>query len=263
MNSAGRLVMRGLSHRGRVRDENEDRIATQPDRGLAILADGMGGHQAGEVASRMAVDIIAGYFGDRPERAGGKHRAATASGQLVAIADAIQMANSAIYQAAHTRPDYRGMGSTVVVAMFDHNRLYLGHVGDSRLYRLRSGSLEQLTEDHSIVQELINRGLYTPQEARESLGKNLLTRALGVEPGVEADTAAVAVRRGDLYLLCSDGLTDVVGDAQIAEILQAASGDVNTAAQRLVDRANAKGGPDNISVILAAYYGRTEPASRT
>lgn len=240
--------MGGLSHTGLVRGGNEDCIATRSELGLAILADGMGGHQAGEVASRMAVDIIADYFDARSERGAGERRAAMDKRR--AIANAIQTANAAIYHVARRRADYHGMGSTVVVAVFDRDRLHIGHVGDSRLYRLQNGSLEQLTEDHSMVQELVNRGLYTPHEARRSLAKNLLTRALGVDPVVEVDTADTAVRQGDIYLLCSDGLTDVVSDAQIAGILGAADDDLRAVARRLIDRANAHGGPDNISVIL-------------
>lgn len=241
MSAANRLVMSGLSHPGQVRGENEDCIATRPELGLAMLADGMGGHQAGEVASRMAIEAIAASVAGTLAH-GGDTRAS--------IATAIQAANNAIYQAAQTRADYRGMGSTVVVAVFLGDRLYVGHVGDSRLYRFRDGALEQLTKDHSVVQELVSRGLFTPEEARQSLAKNLVTRALGVDPTIETETAEAAVQAGDLYLLCSDGLTDVVNDDQIAQVLRSAQADVDGAVRRLVEHANANGGPDNISVIL-------------
>lgn len=235
--------MGGLSHPGLVRGENEDCIATRSDLGLAVLADGMGGHQAGEVASRMAIDIIADAFS--------KARARNLDG----VAGAIQKANAAIHQAAQTRPDYKGMGSTVVVTLFDDGHLYIGHVGDSRLYRLRAGALEPLTRDHSVVQELVNRGLFTAEEARQSLAKNLVTRALGVDPTIEVETGETEVQEGDTYLLCSDGLTDVVTDDQITGILRDAAADVDTAAHRLVECANSNGGPDNISVILV-HVGR-------
>lgn len=246
MTSAGRLVMSGLSHPGQVRGENEDCIATRPELGLAILADGMGGHQAGEIASRMAIDTIADSV------AGTLAQESDVQGSIAA---AIQAANTAIYQAAQTRADYRGMGSTVVVAVFRGGQLYVGHVGDSRLYRFRNGVLEQLTKDHSVVQELVNRGLFTPEEARQSLAKNLVTRALGVDPTIETETDAAAVQPGDVYLLCSDGLTDVVSDAQIGEVLRSTPADVDAVARDLVERANANGGPDNISVILARTAG--------
>lgn len=241
-----RVVMGGLTHPGQVRGENEDCIMARSELGLAVLADGMGGHQAGEVASRMAVDVITAYFSETPR--GRSSRKSAIKPQ--ALVDAIRKANAAVYEAAQARPDYHGMGSTVVVAMFAGNRLCVGHVGDSRLYRFRQNTLEQLTKDHSVVQELINRGLYTPEEARQSTAKNLVTRALGVDREIEPDTASTAVHPGDIFLLCSDGLTDVVTDEQIAEILRRHGGNVDVAARLLVDHANAQGGPDNISVVL-------------
>lgn len=250
-----RVVMGGLTHPGQIRGENEDCIMARSELGLAVLADGMGGHQAGEVASRMAVDIITAYFADAPR--GRLSRKSAVKPQ--ALVDAIRKANAAVYEAAQARPDYRGMGSTVVVAMFAGNRLCVGHVGDSRLYRFRNGALEQLTKDHSVVQELINRGLYTPEEARQSTAKNLVTRALGVEPVIEPDTASTAVNPGDIFLLCSDGLTDVVSDEQIAEILRNHGSNVDRATKQLVDRANAQGGPDNISVVLVQASDDSKP----
>jgi serine/threonine protein phosphatase PrpC len=242
--------MGGLTHPGRVRAENEDCVVTRSELGLAVLADGMGGHQAGEVASRMAVDLIAAYLAQA-----GLATAQKTADRSTDIADAIRKANAAIYEAAQTRPDYKGMGSTVVVVVFSGDKLCIGHVGDSRLYRLRAGTIEQLTKDHSVVQELVNRGLFTPEEARQSLAKNLVTRALGVDPTIEAETAAASVQPDDLYLLCSDGLTDVVTDEQITEILRRDGNDLDTAARLLIDRANEQGGPDNISVILVRASG--------
>ncbi len=257
--SAKSIVMGGLTHPGRVRAENEDCIVTRSDLGLAVLADGMGGHQAGEVASRMAVDAIAEFFSSQKRPASGQK----AADKSKAIAEAIQKANAAIYEAAQTRPEYKGMGSTVVVAMFAGDRLCIGHVGDSRLYRFRGDALEQLTKDHSVVQELVNRGLFTPEEARQSIAKNLVTRALGVDQTIEADTAATTVQPDDLYLLCSDGLTDVVSDEQIAEILRHAGRDLDAAARGMIDRANEQGGPDNVSVILAGIDGQSAKRDNT
>jgi serine/threonine protein phosphatase PrpC len=239
------IAMSGLTHPGRVRGENEDCIVTRSELGLAVLADGMGGHQAGEVASRMAVDLITQHLAQPSMVAARK-----ALDRSPDIAEAIHKANAAIYEAAQARPDYKGMGSTVVVVIFSGDKLCVGHVGDSRLYRLRAGAIEQITKDHSVVQELVNRGLFTPEEARQSLAKNLVTRALGVDPTIEAETAAANVQPEDLYLLCSDGLTDVVSDEQITEILRRDGRDLNAAARLLIERANEQGGPDNISVIL-------------
>lgn len=253
------VVMGGLTDPGRVRPENEDCIVTQAELGFAVLADGMGGHQAGEVASRMAVDVICEYFARPQKRAAA--RKATDKSQV--IAEAIQEANTAIYQAAQSRPEYKGMGSTVVVTMFFGDRLCVGHVGDSRLYRFRSGALEQLTKDHSVVQELVNRGLFTPEEARQSIAKNLVTKALGVDATIEADTAATDVETDDVYLLCSDGLTDVVSDEQIAEILRGSDGNLDSTVKYLIDRANEQGGPDNISVILAGVGGQQAKRDNT
>lgn len=242
MTPSHRFAMSGMSDPGRVRGDNEDCFVTRPDLGLAVLADGMGGHQAGEIASRMAVDVITAQF------VGVGAPSMTPDGRVVG--QAVQRANTAIHQAAQTHPAYQGMGSTVVVALFSGDRLHIGHVGDSRVYRLRDRALAQLTKDHSVVQELVNRGLFTPEEARQSMAKNLVTRALGTEPMIEAEITDTTVQPGDIYLLCSDGLTDVVSDDQITKILCAAGHDMEAASRHLVDQANDHGGPDNISVVL-------------
>lgn len=255
MKSPPRVVMAGGSHPGKVRAQNEDRVATRPQLGLAVLADGMGGHQAGEVASAMATETIVDHVAATlsPGRGRQPARKMQGKGKLQLIAEAIQKANTAVYQAARNRAEYRGMGSTVVVALVNGGRLYFAHAGDSRLYRLRRGVLEQLTQDHSLVQDLISRGLFTPAEARRSMAKNVVTRALGVDPAIEADLADTVVRSGDVYLLCSDGLTDVVSDDEIARILQAAGDRSEAAVRRLLDRANELGGPDNISAIVLRF----------
>mgnify|MGYP002336156699 CR=1 FL=1 len=239
-------MMTGLTDPGRIRDGNEDCIATRPDIGLAILADGMGGHLAGEVASRMAVEIVTRHFAETLNA--GSWTGDDAAG---AITDAIHAANLAIYEAARARPECAGMGSTIVVALFAADRMWVGHVGDSRLYRLRAGTLTQLTQDHSVIQELVNRGLFTLEEARQTVAKNLVTRALGVEAGIAPDISAQTTQPGDVYLLCSDGLNEVLTDAEIAAALAQPATELTVTAQRLVDLANERGGPDNISVILA------------
>ncbi len=251
--------MAGLTDPGRQRPENEDCLAFYPEIGLAVLADGMGGHQAGEVASRMAVDVMARYCVDAFASEARRPRA------LDTLRGAIGAANTAIFEMARHTPEYTGMGSTVVSVLFQNGELCFGHVGDSRLYRLRAGRLERLTQDHSVVQELLNRGLVTPDQARQSVSKNLVTRALGVDPGVQADMQTLETRAGDLYLLCSDGLNDVLTDPEIEYLLTTPDADLGGIVRRLVDAANAAGGPDNISVVLARTDGdfrRTRKAAQ-
>lgn len=256
-----KLTMAGLTDPGRLRPENEDCIVLYPEIGLVVLADGMGGHNAGEVASRMAVDVMTRYCVDA---LAGEPPAPTptptepCAAEAGILRGAIEAANTAIHEMAHHNPEYAGMGATVVVALLQDDRLCIGHVGDSRLYRLRAGRLELLTEDHSVVQELLNRGLITPEEARQSVSKNLVTRALGVDARVQSDLRAVATEAGDVYLLCSDGLNDVLTDAEIGRLLAAHGADPAAAARQLVAAANEAGGPDNVSVIVA----RADPRFR-
>jgi protein phosphatase len=237
------FTMIGLTDPGVVRTENEDHIGTRPEAGLAVLADGMGGHQAGEVASKLAVETVIRYLTDA-------YAADRRESLSKRISEAIRRANATIFDTAHRHEECAGMGSTIVTAMFRHGELVVGHVGDSRLYRFRQGKLEQLTEDHSVIQELVNRGLFTQEEARASIGKNLVTRALGVDAEVLIDVNAIPLEPDDLYLLCSDGLNDVVPDADIARVLADHSANLYTAAFKLVTLANQRGGPDNVSVIL-------------
>lgn len=246
------LQMTGYTDPGRVRKENEDSIATRPELGLAVLADGMGGHQAGEVASGMAVDVIGRHFMEMLGAKAKKNKSNPSgqSPQAKLVHDAIQIANTAIYELAQQRQEYAGMGSTIVVVTFYGDKICVGHAGDSRLYRYRNSKLEQLTEDHSVVQELVNRGLATPEEARMTIGKNFVTRALGVDPAAVADVKEQKVKEADLYLLCSDGLNDVVSDQEITALLAECDTTLESTAQRMIAIANERGGPDNISVIL-------------
>lgn len=240
------LIMVGLTDPGRVREQNEDNIVIVPEAGLVVVADGMGGHLAGEVASKLAVDAISRYVIDtfaQAKQDGGKPESKV-------LGDAIQQANRNIYEMARLEPEYAGMGSTVVAVIFHGGLLSVGHVGDSRLYRFRNGILEQLTQDHSVVQELVSRGLATAEEARQTVSKNLVTRALGVDPEVLADINEIPLEDNDIYLLCSDGLNDVLADGDIEMMLIEHGRQLETAAHHMVDTANARGGPDNISVIL-------------
>jgi len=251
------LTMAGLTDPGRLRPENEDCLAFYPEIGLALLADGMGGHRAGEVASRMAVDVMARYCVDAFASEAKRPPA------LDILRAAIGVANTAIFEMARHTPEYTGMGATVVTALFQNGELCIGHVGDSRLYRLRAGRLELLTRDHSVVQELLNRGLVTPEQARQSVSKNLVTRALGVEPGVQAELQILETQAEDTYLLCSDGLNDVLTDPEIEYLLTTPGAGLDAITHRLVDAANAAGGPDNVSVVLARTGGTFRRTRKT
>ena len=257
------LQIAGYTDPGRVRKENEDSIAARPELGLAVLADGMGGHQAGEVASGMAIDVVCRHFMELLSTKPRKNKSNLHDRSLEAklVLDAIQLANTAIYELAQQRPEYAGMGSTIVVLTFYGDRMCVGHAGDSRLYRYRNAKLEQLTEDHSVVQELVNRGLATPEEAHMTIGKNFVTRALGVDPAVVADIKEQKVKEADLYLLCSDGLNDVVSDQEIAALLAECDPALDRTAQKMIAVANERGGPDNISVILVRTGSRFTPGA--
>ncbi|MBL1352520.1 MAG: Stp1/IreP family PP2C-type Ser/Thr phosphatase [Zetaproteobacteria bacterium] len=246
------LEMVAVTDVGVKRNHNEDFVGVTPTLGFAVLADGMGGHNAGEVASAMAVDVITRYFQSRllgkPEA---KLDEATGfTGESMLAQEVIATANNAIYEAAQESRECSGMGTTVVVAMFYDNRMTAAHVGDSRMYRLRGDCLSHVTEDHSLIQEQVRRGLLTADDARNSSIKNLVTRALGIEPGVEPDVVEDIFQARDVYLMCSDGLTDVVPDEAIRLTLLDNMKDLNKAAAQLIQLANDAGGPDNISVIL-------------
>ena len=240
------MKMVAITDPGIVRDNNEDCVSADDKNGFAILADGMGGHLAGEVASSMAIDVIRQHIHDFIA----KHPQANKDQTLDSLTDAIKLANTATHEVSRARPDCAGMGSTVVLAFFAGNKVYFGHVGDSRAYRLRGNTLTQLTQDHSVVQELLSRGLITPEEAKTSTSKNLVTRALGVDDTVVPDVREEIFEEGDLYLLCSDGLSDVLQDSAIQQQLMRHGKNLDAAAKHLVEDANRMGGPDNISVIL-------------
>ena len=231
---------------GIARSNNEDAIAFDEITGLCILADGMGGHNAGQVASGMAAAFIESDMrtflsGQEGELVRGELEA-----QLIRC---ITMANEAIFNMSQSNRQYAGMGTTLVVGVFLGDSLLLAHLGDSRCYRLRAQVLQQITKDHSLLQEQLDAGLITPQQALTSVHKNLVTRALGVEDTVLLEVNEQRVEAGDLYLMCSDGLSDMVLDADIALIL-VSPGTLSEKAERLVVAANDNGGRDNISVVL-------------
>lgn len=233
---------------GRVRNNNEDSVVFAESHGLLILADGMGGYNAGEVASSMATSFIHTEMSRWLSEVG---PAVLPRDVRRALQICVDNANLEILNAAITNPAYAGMGTTLVVCVFIHNTLVVGHIGDSRCYRWRAGELQAITRDHSLLQEQLDAGLVTPEEAVNSSIKNLVTRALGVEVPVLLEVNEFTVEPGDLYLLCSDGLTDMVSDALIAKIV-GSNVMLGRKADQLIDLANDHGGRDNISVILAS-----------
>ncbi len=236
---------------GRARSNNEDSVAVDEANALAVLADGMGGYNAGEVASGMATSFIRTELGRWLQEAGGRANDAEVRRAMDICVD---NANRAIFNAANANPQYAGMGTTLVVAVFRDDQLRLGHVGDSRAYRWRAGQLMQITRDHSLLQEQIDAGLITPEQAAFSANKNLVTRAVGVEDTVLLETHAHEVQPGDLYLMCSDGLTDMLDDSIIAQLLQMHD-ELPSAGQALVAAANEAGGKDNIALVLVRLAG--------
>ena len=244
---------------GRVRTNNEDAVALEESCGVAVLADGMGGYAAGEVASGMACDFI------KSELSRWLHEAASnaSDGDVKRAMDiCVDNANRAIFSAANSNPTYAGMGTTLVLAVFRSGRLLMGHIGDSRAYRLRDGSLQQITKDHSLLQEQIDAGILTPEQAQFAANKNLVTRALGVEDMVLMETHLHDIHSGDIYLMCSDGLSDMLRDSQIAEIMSAHT-NLPEMGGALVQAANDAGGRDNIAVVLVRAQGVADPAPKS
>jgi len=262
MSLADKISISGITDTGLVRSNNEDTIGSDAELGLLVLADGMGGHKGGEVASAIAVDSILQELRKvLPETVSGKIDDTTGySLESMAVETAIRNANSHIYRTAQDNSHYEGMGTTVVVLLFYDNRITVAHVGDSRLYRLRDTLLEQLTRDHTLLQELVDRGFYTRKEARESLNKNLVTRAVGVNPTVDIDLLEDIALQNDLYLLCSDGLTDMISDDLIEDIQLNYKNDLEKMNQELIKQAKDHGGKDNVSVMLAQVL-KEYPAS--
>jgi len=248
---------------GMVRSHNEDSVASIAEKGLVVLADGMGGYNAGEVASGMATTVLTTELRQMLEEHA-PQEVDPKSGKKAAqkmLQEQVAKANTSIYQAAQSQPQYAGMGTTLVVALFYDNKLMVAHIGDSRLYRMRGDEFTQVTKDHSLLQEQIDAGMLTKAQAKHSLNKNLVTRALGIDPTVEPEIREYDTLPGDIYLLCSDGLSDMVGDDDIGMTLQALGANLELAAQQLVQMANDNGGRDNISVILIKVL-RGYPAAR-
>ncbi len=235
------------THAGLLRENNEDAVAFDATSGVAVLADGMGGYNAGEVASSMATTFIQTELGRWLLDAGLQ---ANSKEVRRAIDICVYNANLAVFTAANTHKEYAGMGTTLVVGVFQESRLLLGHIGDSRCYRFRNNALVQITKDHSLLQEQLDAGLITPAQAAVSTNKNLVTRALGIEDDVALEMHEHTVEEGDVYLMCSDGLSDMVDDVPIARIMES-DAPLEQKARQLISIANAHGGRDNITVLLA------------
>ena len=263
MSLKGKLAFVGKTDTGRVREHNEDTIATDSDVGLLVLADGMGGYNAGEVASGIAVKTITNLVreGLAREDLGSLDRGTGLSRPSIVLRDAITRANKIIYQTARSQAECEGMGTTVVAALFYDNKISIAHVGDSRLYRQRGSQISQVTMDHSLLQELVDRGFYSPEEAQRAANKNYVTRALGVEPQVEVEVQEHPVDKGDIFILCSDGLSDMVEDEDIRLTISTFGANLDTVAKQLIQLANENGGRDNVSVVLA-QANEAFPASR-
>jgi protein phosphatase len=250
--AAQALQLATVTHVGLVRSHNQDRIGSDAGRGLVVLADGMGGHRAGEIASRLAVERIMAEL-----LPGQDDTSADDMASLLRIGRAVEAANRALLGACEQRPELRGMGTTVVAGMFRDGHVYYAHVGDSRLYRVRYGRMRRFTHDHSLIQRVIDDGVFLNRAAAREAGirDNVLTRSLGMQDQAEVDVGHALVERGDTYLFCSDGLHGLVSDQEIARILRNPEGDLDQQAQALLDAALAAGGRDNISVVLARPLG--------
>jgi serine/threonine protein phosphatase PrpC len=254
---AKRVRFSGATHIGRKRDHNEDSVFLPQDQRLALVADGMGGHASGEVASRLAVDTVVEYFRDTAEQ-----QTLTwpykvdrdLRGDVNRMTTSIMLANLEIWERSQREARLKGMGTTCVGIYFLDDSAVVGHVGDSRCYRLRDGEIVQLTEDHSLINDYIKMKRVTPEEAENWPHKNVIVRALGMKESCQVDIVTEQPKIGDCYILCSDGLSGMLRDDQIAHIV-GTERDLDRAVERLIDAANDEGGVDNISVILA----RVEP----
>jgi protein phosphatase len=237
-----KILLCGKTDAGRLRDHNEDSIGCNENIALAVLADGMGGHRGGEMASAMTVSTIL-------ESITAKAIKNSTIGRL--MHKAILQANKSVHESSKTNAQYSGMGTTIVAVIFYDNHFTVAHVGDSRLYRLRNGQLEQITRDHSFVQEQIDLGLHTAEQAKDSPHKNIITRAVGIDDDVQVDIKEDIAMLDDIYLLCSDGVNDMLDDEVIRKILAENSGNLENAASEIIKLANENGGKDNISALLA------------
>jgi protein phosphatase len=233
------------THEGMVRDHNEDSFLVDEELGLYVVCDGMGGHRAGDVASKLAVETVRDRL-----RQSLKGRHASEADLLAEVTSAIELANAEIRNAAAKNPDQKGMGTTIVMILARGDKAILAHVGDSRAYRWRAAEFAKMTQDHSLLQEQVGAGVLTNKEARFSHNRNLVTRALGVEPRVDVEAQQIDIRPGDIYLLCSDGLNTMVDDIDIYHTVREVGANLPLAGRCLMEIANDNGGHDNVTLVL-------------
>lgn len=250
-----RIEVAGETNVGMKRTHNEDNFSIIEDSGLYVVADGMGGHASGEVASKMAVDALKEFFASTandPERTWPYKMDRAKGYEENRLITGIKLANLRIYEAAQREANKRGMGTTIVVLFAVEEGVYLAHVGDSRSYRVRDGKIELLTEDHSLLNDYIKMKRLTTEEIANFPHKNVIVRALGMKDTVKVDTRFESPRENDVFVLCSDGLSGPVEDHEILEIVTEYE-DLSLATSKLIKRANENGGPDNITAVLARW----------
>lgn len=251
-----RIEVAGTTHVGMKRVHNEDNFLLLPEQNLFCVADGMGGHASGEVASKLAVDELAEFF-----RMTSEDQDATWPFKMDKsrnydenrLATGIKLANARIFEQASSDLKFKGMGTTIVTIHFAQNQAYVGHVGDSRVYSFREGKLTQITEDHSLLNEYIKSKRLSPDEVEGFAYKNVILRALGMKDTVAVDTARSEAKDGDIFLLCSDGLSGMVPDPAMRDILAEHAGDLQKACDALIEAANKAGGTDNVTCVLARF----------
>lgn len=251
-----RIEVAGHTHVGMKRNHNEDNYLILTDENLCCVADGMGGHSSGEIASKIAVDELAEFFRmtSRDQDATWPFKMdKTRNYDENRLATGIKLANKSIFEKASTDSKYKGMGTTIVSVHFAQDSAYVGHVGDSRVYFFRQGVLKQITEDHSLLNDYLKAKKLTPEEIENFPHKNVIVRALGMKEMVQVDVAKVEPQQGDIFLLCSDGLSGMVTDPQMQEIL-VRTPELDKACSQLIDLANAAGGNDNVTCVLARYH---------
>jgi protein phosphatase len=251
-----KIAYQALTDVGRKRKGNEDSLIVNPEQGLFVVADGMGGHAAGEVASKVAVDSINEFVcltggDDEITWPFGLDEGISYDGNR--LKTAVRYANRKVLEAVKEKAEYEGMATTVAAALVDGATVNLAHVGDSRVYLFRDGELSQLTSDHSWVNEQLQSGVISMDQARSHPLRNVVTRALGGRADLQVDMQCHTMQPGDLLLMCSDGLTTMVPDSEIARVLGEANGDIQAAAARLLAEANARGGEDNTTVVLLQF----------
>lgn len=248
-----KIFYAAASDRGRVRKDNEDAFLADPVLGIFAVADGMGGHAAGEIASRLALKTLQESLAEASrsqETELSPNQTAVLSLPSTLLVNGIRTANQAVFHSSKEKDEYRGMGTTLVAVYFVDSSPVVAHVGDSRLYRIRKKEIHQLTEDHSAIWEQYREGILPKEALSNSPLKNFITRAVGMQPSVDVDVRELEIEKGDLLLLCSDGLSDLVQDEELLKTVRGAPGDLHQACRDLIDLANRRGGKDNITVLL-------------